>query len=197
MKKIKMALIFLLTVGFIFFPMHPSDIYIKVHFRDVVEGTYDLFYATENGVFTAEQKVTSSVENNKNGGFVKFRLDGTMSEKLTGLRLDLPAGEHLICVSNISVSSAGVIKKQFAPCSFFADENIETVNHIKDISLVYAGDIVYIATNGIDPNIVMAQNIAEKVKKSSSRKYLTRLLICIYCGGCYWLYGKRLFVGEK
>ena len=96
-------------------------------------------------------------------------------------------------VSNITVSSAGIVQKQFIPSNFFAGDNVIHKNDISDISLATAQNRAYVATSGEDPYVVLSENLTHQITDGYSTYRLTRLAICLFLGGCYLMYRKKLF----
>lgn len=194
MKKIKIAIIFLITVAFILMPFPSADINIRLHFMDSAEGTYALYYSTQTSGFSQEQCIIAEVDSDSNQ--VTFHLDSSLENQLTGLRLDFPAGDNLICISNVTVSSAGIVQKQFNPCDFFATANLTHINDIEPISIATAQNRAYVPTAGSDPYVILAQNLLEEIRDGYSHLRLTRLGICLFAAACYFMYKKNLFSKE-
>lgn len=191
MKKVKFIIIFLLAVAFILMPFPSADINIRLHFWGATEGNFALYYATQTAGFSQEQCLVKAVDSERNQ--VTFHLDSSLEDQLAGLRLDFPAGNNVICVSNITVSSAGIVQKQFNPCDFFAPENLTNQNDIDPISLATAQNRAYVPTTGEDPYVIAAQNLLEEIRDGYSHLRLTRLGICLFAFACYLLYKKNLF----
>lgn len=197
MKKIKIVVIFIATIAFIMIPLPAADIHLRFHFKDTIEGTYALYYSTTSSGFSQEQCIVSDISETTNGGYVSFCLNGNLEEQLTGIRLDFPAGEQLICISEIALSSAGIVQKQFNPCKFFSDENLANQNDISAVSTATAQDKVYIATIGKDPYMILSSDLTEEIRDGYSHLRLTRLGICLFATACYFMYKKNLFSKES
>lgn len=190
-----MAIIFLIAIVFVLIPFPSADINIRLHFMGNAEGTYAFYYATQTAGFSQEQCIIAEADSESTS--VTFHLDHSLEDQLTGLRLDFPAGDNLICISNVTVSSAGIVQKQFNPCNFFAPENLTHQCDIEPISLATAQNRVYVPTAGEDPYVILAQNLLEEVRDGYSHLRLTRFGICLFAAACYVMYKKNLFSKES
>lgn len=192
MKKAKFIIIFLIAIAFVLVPFPASDLYIRVHFNEVVGNRCSLYYTTASvPVYTDEQCVTSTIDYESK--MVTFRLDGSLEKELTGLRLDFPTDGGLICINNITVSSAGIIQKQFNPCKFFAPENIAHKNDIPEISLATARNWTYMALGTTDPYLVLSPELTVQIINGYSHLRLTRLGICLFAAACLFFSKRKLF----
>ena len=97
---------------------------------------------------------------------VSFLLDGSLEGHLTGLRLDFPHSEQLIGIKTVTVSSAGVIQKEYNPCHFFAPENI-TLNHNADVTLVLPRNRVYVSAGADDPFLILSDALPNQYSMSA------------------------------
>lgn len=192
MKKIKILVIFLAVALFIAVPLPSADLYLRVYFSEIAGQFCALYYSTESSnFFSQEQCVISDIDPERN--MVTFRLDGSLKDQITGFRLDFPSDEDLICVSNITVSSAGIVQKQFNPIHFFADENFSYSNDIAAISLVDPRDTAYILTESSDPYLIFSANLVKQITDGYSCYRLTRLGICLFAAACFFMTKKNLF----
>lgn len=195
MKNIKKPLIFVIffiAVLFVAVPLPAADLYIRIQFTEVEGSSCALYYTTEtSNNYSQDQCVLSDIDYGPKE--VTFRLDGSLKDQLTGLRLDLPSVTALLCVKNITVSSAGIIQKQFNPVDFFAAENIAQMHHIEAINPVDLRDIAYILTGGDDPYLILSENLVKQITDQYSCYRLTRIGICIFAAACYFMYKKNLF----
>lgn len=193
MKKFKIILFFILAVIFVVIPLPASDVIVRVHFweGDVTNGS--LYYSTTDLFgFNGEQCIHS--EFNEETGDLTFKLEGDLEDDLSGLRLDVPYSETLLGIDSITISSAGIIQKRIDPCEFLAEENRLVVNDIEAISLIESREKVYIATSGADPYIVLSEEIVEQVRDGYSHYVLTRIGICIFAFGVWFVAKKKFFV---
>ena len=194
MKKAKFIIIFLVVLAFILVPFPAADLYIRVHFTETGGDSCSLYYTTtSNPVYTGDQCITSAIDYDLNQ--VTFCLDASLEKELTGLRLDFPGSGNLIGIDNITVSSAGIIQKQFNPCKFFADENIIQKNDIPEISLVTARNRAYLLPGTTDPYVVLSPALTAEITDGYSHLRLTRLSICLFVVACVFFYRKNLFSG--
>ena len=199
-KIIKKIAIILVVIAFVLFPLPNSDLYFRVYFTnadprataDIEGGTCALYYAVGSpNAFSGEQVVQSDI--NQNSHCATFKLDGSLAGKLTGLRFDFPNNDTLVCIYNITVSSAGIIQKQFNPCDFFVDENLIQINDIQDISLGTAMNRAYIKTGSTDPYVVFSDSLVAQITDGYSSYRLTRLCICLFIAAVYFMAKKNLF----
>ena len=191
-KKILWGFAVLLAAVFVWMPFPASDLYLRIYFDEIAGDSCRLYYGTDvQGSFTPEQCIISIIDHDKN--MVEFRLDSALYNHLTGLRLDLPKQlEQLLCIKNISVSSGGVIRKEYNPCTFFAPENLSYTNETT-LSLVSIRDRAYIQTGGNDPYLILCQGLAADIWSLYSRRRLSRLFLCLFAAGSYLLARKKLF----
>lgn len=189
MKIIKRVAIFLCVVAFLLFPLPAADVNVRLHFSEAVEDSCYLYYATETGVFSQEQCIAGKMEADSRQ--VTFRLDKSLEKRLTGVRLDFPAGNNLIGIEKVTLSSAGIIQKQYNPSIFFQDSNLTAKNHIPDISLATAQDRAYLLTDGEDPYLILSEGIVAEVKESFSHFFLTRIGICLFIAACFFMNKKK------
>ena len=204
MEKAKKIVILFIAIILILIPMPAADVLVKVHFvisedeANIIGEKGDLYYSTSDMFgFSAEQCVRAEVDEKSKQ--LTFRLDKNIENQLKGLRLDLPGVEGLVCIDNITISSAGIVQKQFNPCEFLSDDNRIFVNNIETISLVESRKRAYIDVNGVDPYIVLSEGIVEEVNDCYSHFVLTRIGICIFVLGAWFLAKNKnkLFVDKE
>ena len=181
----------LFALVFILLPLPASDLIIRIYFTEISGDSCSLYYTTDtDGAFSENQVITSAI--NYNDMSVEFRLDGSLENHITNLRLDFPQEEQLIGIKNITASSAGIIRKSYNPCEFFAEENIAFSNE-SSVTLVHPRNQVYILTGSTDPFIGLSASLINRLQHHFSHRMLSRFLICVFIGTCYVLSGKRLF----
>ncbi len=199
MKKIKKFKILLIVLGVILLVMLPvpaADVYVRIHFQEIAGNACALYYTTKSEPgFTQDNCILSEIDAEKNQ--VTFLLDGMLADQLTGFRLDFPNNEDLICISSVTVSSAGVVQKQYDPCDFFAEENIVVKNGIEAISLVKIRNRAYIKTNANDPFVILSDALVSQINDSYSHYRLSRLLVCVFAVGCYFMAKTKVFSSKK
>lgn len=100
--------------------------------------------------------------------------------------------KHHSQINIITASSAGIIRKSYNPCEFFAEENIAFSNE-SSVTLVHPRNQVYILTGSTDPFIGLSASLINRLQHHFSHRMLSRFLICVFIGTCYVLSGKRLF----
>lgn len=196
-KKILYAVLILsLMFVFIMLPIPSSDLCIRVHFSKIEDITQDrycvLYYATDiTNEFTEAQNIIQTI--NRGTKQVEFTLPSSLENHITGLRLDFPNEEQLLCISNITVSSAGTVKRQFNPCRFFSESNILYSNGITEVSLATAQARTYILTSPDDPYMILSPSLCRQITDCYSHFRLTRLGICFFILGCCFFAKKKIF----
>lgn len=192
LKKLMWVFAILLSFIFIMIPFPASDLIIRIYFDDI-EGDYcALYYATdEQNYLSEEQCVSSKIDYVQNK--VEFRLDGDLEGHLTNLRLDFPhLTEQLICVKSITISSAGVIQREYDPCSFFADANI-ALSHETSVTLVHPRNRVYLSIGPDDPYIMLSTTFIRQIEECYSHQTISRFALCLFLFGVYAFARKKLF----
>lgn len=184
------AILFLLV--FTLKPFPASDLILRVHFDDITGDYCALYYAVDGQDFVAEQSIRADIDPDRM--LAEFQLDGSLAGRITSLRLDWPHGtEQLLCVKNISISSGGIIQKQYNPCRFFADGNISLSNGIASTTNVLPRDRTYIQIGPDDPWQVLSGPLTEDICSSFSRRTFSRLCLCLFFVCSVLLAKKRLF----
>lgn len=182
----------LVTAAFVLMPFPASNLYLRFYFRDIQDSRCELYYSTDSADgFSGERLIPAEIS--PEDQHVTFRLDSSLAGHITGLRLDFPSLEQLICVDNVTVSSAGVVKKQYDPCYFFHKDQIASSNDVSAVDLVVSRDIAYVATTPDDPYLVFSPNLCRQITDCYSRFRLTRLFICLFPAACYLAARSRLF----
>lgn len=182
-----MALPILLAILFCFLPTRTGDVILRLHFWEVHESVQKdgcvLFYTTkDNDTFTAENCVEGYL--NETEHRVEFRLDSSLKGQITGIRIDLPAAEQTLVVDDVSVLSGGVVKKNYNPVDFFADEMIKAQNDITAIERIDFQSRAYLVTTGADPYIVLMDGLAEEIASQYTNYTGTRICLAVFLMAC-------------
>lgn len=194
MKKFLIGgLAILLSLIFVFLPLPASDLIIRIYFDEIAGDSCVLYYTTdENPSFSEGKSVPSYIDHAQKK--VEFRLNANLEGHLDNLRLDFPhLTEQLICVKSITLSSAGVIHREYNPCSFFAAENIASTQEIS-ISLVHSRNRAYLSTGANDPFVILAPGLIRQIEDCYSHQTVSRLALCLFLFGSYAFARKKLFV---
>lgn len=195
MKKILSAcIIFLLMAVFVLIPSPTSKLYVRIYFDEIQGDICSLYYADDLNTFSQEQCVSSAIDHDRQ--MVEFALEPFLEGRLTGLRLDFPDEEQLFCIRNITVSNGGVIKREFNPSQFFAQENIQQSNSIDEISLATARARAYVRTFSDDPYVVLSGELCQQFMGCYSHYRLTKLAVCVFLSCCFFLAKKRIFTED-
>ena len=185
------VIVMLIALIYIFFPHPASDLYLRITFEELEGDTCYLYYATDtDSSFSEDKCIASKVDPDTMQA--SFRLDGSLVGHLTGLRLDFPHIEQLVGIKTVTVSSAGVIKKEFNPCYLFTPENIQ-LNHNADITLVLPRNRAYISAGADDPFLILSDALTAQIDGYYSHQTLSRLLLCVFIAGCFFCARRRIF----
>lgn len=186
------GIIFLLiAVIFIVFPHPASALYLRITFDEFQGDDCSLYYTTDtDGNFSQDKCITSTIDPETLQ--VSFRLDGALEGHLTGLRLDFPHAEQLLCIKTVTVSSAGAVRKEYSPCRFFVAENI-AMNHNADVTLVPPQDRAYVSTESDDPFLIFSDALTAQIAGYYSHQLLSRLFLCLFMAGCTFFAHRRFF----
>ena len=190
MKRISVVVTgVIIAVLFIFWPISPAPLHIRIYFEDIAGDECSLYYTTDTADgYSEDRHIISPIEDGKQ---VDFRLDGSLAGHIKGLRIDWPDMEQLLCVKSVTVSSAGVVQKEFDPCDFFSD--IAYKNGIAGQDMVRIRDRAYIATSAEDPHMIFGEATVDQIQKHYSRYRLTRLAVVIFFLGCRYFGRRKLF----
>lgn len=191
-KKLILGSLILVALAFILLPHPASDLIIRIYFDDIEGDFCALYYSMDpDKNFSAEQLLYSEIDHAQKS--VEFRLDSSWEDQVTALRLDLPHHtDQLICVKNISVSSGGVIQKEYDPCHFFADINVVST-HETTISLVQSKNRAYLLTGTDDPYLVLSDSLVTEIQSHYSHTVFSRIFLCLFIAGSYIFAKKKLF----
>jgi len=200
-KLVRIALAVLAAAVFLLLPIPYSNLYLSVEFEADSQDIKScrLYYTTAS---SAEySSLACLTEGNNVSGTptqARFRIEPSLlSEQITSLRLDLPNAEQVVCVKSVSVSSSGIIKKEFNPCYFFDDSNIVFSNSITGRSILPFRRIAYIATDPSDPYLVFSDTLVREILDCSDNYVLTRLCICLFLVALFLSYRKKIFTAAS
>lgn len=191
-KKLMWGLAILLLFIFVLLPFPASDLIIRIYFNEIEGDSCVLYYATdEQNYLSEEQCVPSVIDYTQNR--VEFRLDSSLEGHLTSLRLDFPhLTEQLICVRSITISSAGVIQREYNPCVFFAEENI-AFSHETDVTLVHPRNWAYLSIGPDDPYLMLSDILIRQIEDCYSHQTVSRFALCLFLVGVCVFARKKLF----
>lgn len=192
-KKILFAcIIFLLMAAFVLIPVPASKLYIRIYFDEIKGDNCALYYAVDGtNTFSQEQCIGCAIDYEKQ--MVEFALEPSLEGRITGLRLDFPDMPQLLCIKTITVSNAGVIKREYDPCDFLAEENILFSNDIDAMSLVTVRARAYIRTLSGDPYLILSNGFCQQIMDCYSHFTLTKLVICVFLSVSFFLAKKNVF----
>lgn len=185
-KYILYGLSFITMILFVLMPVSASGLCFRLYLKEVTEPSCYLYYTTaEHPDYSEEQRVNGIYDEEKRE--VTFRLDGELAGKLTNLRLDFANCEQLIGIDGVSVSSAGVVKKQYQPAAFFENARLVLQNDIREIDLIPAGNMAYLLTGTEDPFLVFSDRVVKEFNGYFSHYRVSRALVCVFLVGV-WLF---------
>ena len=191
MKKYKFPILFLIAVIFVLVPLPATDMNVRLHFWEAQGYNCALYYTTVSSPdYSADKCINAEIDYQTRQ--VTFPLDASLHDQITGIRLDFPQTDAVISIDKITLSSAGIIQKQYNPCHFFAPENIVHINQA-DHSVVFPSNRVYIAPLGSDPFFVFTESLSSEFNDGFSHLHLTRLGIVLFLTACYFFYKKNYF----
>ena len=183
-------ILLLIAVIFVCFPHPASDLHLRITFEEFEGDGCSLYYTTDtDGNFSQEKCISSTFDPDTMQ--VSFLLDASLEGHLTGLRLDFPHSEQLIGIKTVTVSSAGVIQKEYNPCHFFTPENI-ALNHNADVTLVLPRNRVYVSTGADDPYLILSDALVAQINACYSHQVLSRLCVCLFAACCLFFARRKL-----
>lgn len=181
----------IIAVAFVAIPFPVADVIIRIDFDNIAGSSCSLYYSTDTSLsYSEEQCIQSSFDSETNQ--MTFRLDGSLAKQIQFLRLDFENREDLICINDVSVSSAGIVQKEYHPSKFFSSDNITFTNNA-DITAATAMDLAYVSTTENDPYIIFSNELSRDVMSHASSYRLTRALICVFIGVAIILMKKKVF----
>ena len=190
MKRKSNIIILLLIIIVMIIPQPVADIYIRFHFSEIVGNKLQLFYSTDTSdFFSQEQSITSEVDKERKQ--VTFRLDSELYKHITGLRVDWPLQE-VLQIKSVTISSAGVVQKQYDPIDFFAPENISIANDV-EVILIKPKRVVALSTGEVDPFVVLSGLLTADISNSFSGFWFTKIAICVLLVLGYIIFRKKIF----
>lgn len=192
-KKILFACIaFVLMAVFVLIPAPASKLYIRIYFDEIQGESCALYYALDGmNEFSQEQCITSVIDHEKQ--MAEFVLEPSLEGRITGLRLDFPDTSQLICIKTITISNAGVIKREYNPCNFFSQDNILYSNDIDEMSLVSVRARAYFRTLSGDPFLILSKGLCQQIMECYSHFVRTRLAICMFILASFILAEMKIF----
>lgn len=191
-KIVSACIIFLLMAVFVLIPAPASNLYIRIYFDEIQGDGCALYYMVDGAdTFSQEQCISAAIDDEKK--MVEFVLDPSLEGRVTGMRLDFPDMPQFLCVKTITVSNAGVIKREYNPCDFFAPENILYSNDIDAISLVTARARTYINAAFDDPFLILSGGLCQQLMDCYSHFRLTKLAVCVFILASAFLAKRKIF----
>lgn len=190
-KILFVCIIFLFMAVFVLVPAPTSKLNIRIYFDEIQGDSCALYYAVDSDGFTQDQCVSSAIDYDRK--MVEFVLEPSLEGRVTGLRLDFPDIPQLLCIKTITISNAGVIKREYDPCDFFAQENIVYSNDIDAISRVAVRARTYIKTLPDDPYMVLSGELCQQLMGCYSHFKLTKLAVCVFILATFILAKKKIF----
>jgi len=192
LKLIKIIVFLFIAIIIVLVPLPAADMNVRIHFWEEQGQNCSLYYTTiSSPAFSQDKCVTADIDPNRKQ--VTFRLDASLKNQITGIRLDFPQTSELQSIDKITLSSAGIIQKQYNPCDFFAPEHIVYVNQA-DYSVVEPHNRVYIASQGTDTHFIFTEALSKEFNEGFSTFRLSRLGIILFVAGCIFSAKKKIFI---
>lgn len=191
-KKLVPALIGILALVFVLIPLPKAGIYLRFYTTDLTQTDFKLYYSISSDSGISEEKTIPAQVSED--GIIAFYIPGDVANELEALRMDFPEYvENAYIFTDVSVSSAGIVRKRFHPCTFWAEENLQLQNGIAEIGYAYYLLQAQVKTVGDDPFVFFQGNLLLQIVKCASRYRLTRLCIVGLIALGVWLYRKNIF----
>lgn len=191
-KKAALILICILMILFIMMPFPASGLTVRLYFDNFEGEDLVVYYTTdENPNMGSDQILTAAYD--AQDKLAAIRISPGLADHITHLRLDFPDAAQILSVKNVSVSSAGIIRHSYSPCSFFSESSILSLNDIPQINLIWSKGIAYIQTDATDPYIEFDDALLRDMLQYRSSYRLTRAALCILAVLGYISFRTRLF----
>ncbi|MCQ2519475.1 MAG: hypothetical protein MJ107_02970 [Lachnospiraceae bacterium] len=193
MKKYAISiLISVLALLFIFFPVNPSGVVLRINYEEIAPGTCMLFYTTTDSEgYNNDQCIQSYMEEADSEAV--FYIKSSLKGKITGLRLDFPHAAQVVKIKSVSLCSAGWIQKEINPCHFFKENELLFTNDIAKIENFDKKKVTHITTTLVDPYIGLSENDIRLVESNFSQRRFTRFLIAFIVVGSIFLAKRKMF----
>jgi len=187
------VLLGILLLAFVLIPLPKRDVTIRFTTIEEYGKDFKLYYSTASSQgFSEENCLVPEKEDEE--GQLTFIIPGEVISQLEALRMDFPqVASGTYCFSDVSISSAGIVRKRIHPCAFFSEENLSQQNDITTINYCTAITQAQILTDGTDPFVFFDGQLTLKIMKCASRLRLTRLGIALVILIGIWSYKKDIF----
>ena len=177
-RKYIYGLILVIMIVFVAVPLPSAGLNLTIQFGEFTGECMEVFYTTPIApYYSAEHAYTGQYDADRKS--VSLKIDAEAARSLSGLRIDFPNTAQLLSIQDISVSSAGTVKKRYHPCAFFADGNVDAMHGIEALDAAPAAAKVFILTDGNDPYLVLGDTLVQDIADCRSRYRLTRLAFCV------------------
>jgi hypothetical protein len=136
-----------------------------------------MYYATYDRDFSEDTKIRGSID--YENSVITFDVPSNLEKRITGLRLDFPAEDKIVKMDSVSISSGGLIKKNYTGDYFFTGGNIPYMHGIGSISLVTSRGVAYIKTLENDPYVILSESLTNEIGRCFSHYYISRGLLVL------------------
>lgn len=191
-KKAALILMCILMAAFIMMPFPASGLTIRLYFDNFEGEELVVYYTTDENPHMGTDQILAAAYDTQDK-LAAIRISPGLADHITHLRLDFPDTAQTFSIKNVSVSSAGIIRHSYSPCSFFSENNILSQNDILGINLIQSKGIAYIRTDATDPYIEFDDGLLRDMLQYRSSYRLTRAVLCILAVLGYVSYRFRLF----
>lgn len=177
-QYVPVFLVILLGILIQLIPVKAGNLHLRFYTESYDGGDCNLYYTTSSSSdYSADKRLVSTMDD---AGAIEFLVDGSLSDQLTGLRLDFPEAVQVVGIREIALSSGGVIQKHINPCDFFGEGGMASSNGISELSLIKTQKKAYFVTEAEDPYIVLSAPLVMEINRSFSHFRWTRLGLGFY-----------------
>lgn len=183
-----------LMILFVFIPLPPADLFLRLKLDEALPvdvNTFYLYYGTDDRGFDGDRLIQGSYDADKKT--ITYRIDSALAGHLTGLRIDFPGVEQSVGIRDVTISSAGVVKKRYNPVFFFSDSNRKAENGLTAVNLIPSRAQAYFGTTPDDPYVILEDPLCLEIAGLFSHYRMTRVLLCLFLIVCFASFQKKLF----
>ena len=192
-KKIVFGLALVLAVLFVAIPLPGAGITLRLTFDEFEEGDMVLYYSTvEVPVMTPEQSIQGEYDPYRK--IMSFRIPAEVAGSVQGIRIDFPEQNgQLVSIEDVTVSSAGVVKKRYIPGDFFQPGYLVAVNDIPAMSNMSAKAREYLQLGESDPYVELLAGFVAEIVSCRSTYRLTRVVMVLLAFAAWWCGSRKVF----
>ncbi len=176
-KYILVAVSMIIVAAFILMPIKGSDVILRFDTDTLPAGNFELYYMTDASAdFDTESVIEGTYDEIHKQ--ISFRIPAITAVGLKGLRLDMPYFEEYTELGAMTISSAGVIKKEIAPYKVFVEDKV--IRNDLVFSNIEIKNQTYFTTTGNDAYVVFLPETVAVISKCQSSYRVTRALLVLF-----------------